>query len=330
MAARTTSNTKGSGVLRSRHLLISVLSLVMFVTGAFLVLRAVSFRPAVDAVIPVGEHELTPVGGNAASPDIRIAVSAMISPRDTFESYAGFVNYLADRVDMRAELVVRKTYEEVNQLVLDGEVDVAFICTGAYVLSGQRERMRVLVAPVVRGEEYYYSDIIVPMDSPARSLADLQGKRFAYVDELSNTGRGAPRRLLEARGLDPNAFFSETLLTGSHDKSVRVVGSGLVDGAAIDHLIRDAMLLEEDELAMRTRCVERIGPFGMPPVVVPITLDERLAERLQMVLLEAGDDPEARVFLDRLGIDRFRVPSPAEYDAVTDIESTRSVIVRER
>ena len=319
-----------TAMVRSRHLLISVLSLILFVAGGFLLLRAISFRPPVDVVIPLAGDQGTAEASDPEAPVLRVAVSAMISPRDTFESYAGFVDYIATHLDMRSELVVRKTYEEVNQLIIDDEVDLAFICTGAYVLTDYRDQMRVIVAPVVRGDEYYYSDIIVPIDSPVRSLAELQGKSFAYVDELSNTGRGAPRRLLESRGIDPDTFFAETLMTGSHDKSVRVVGSGLVEGAAIDHLIRDAMLLEEDELALRTRCVERIGPFGMPPVVVPTTLDERLAQRLQAVFLEAHEDPEAREFLDKLGIDRFRVPSPAEYDAVTDIESIRSAIVNER
>lgn len=316
--------------MRSRYFLIGVLALALFTLGAFVVLRAADFRPPVDAVIDTGADIARASGAPVRSPVLKVAVSAMISPRDTFESYAGYVDYLAHELEMESELVVRKTYEEVNELVASGEVDVAFICTGAYVNEGAAQQMQLLVSPIVRGQENYYSDIIVPLASTADSLAALEGARFAYVDPISNTGRNAPRRLLEKRGFDPEVFFSDTLLTGSHDKSIRAVADGIVDGAAVDHLILEAMLLEGDSAASRVRIVERIGPFGMPPVVTRLSLDESLRLRILDVFLDSGDDPEARVFLDALGIDGFRVPPQEEYDAVTTPEALKSVIVRER
>jgi len=316
--------------MRSRYFLIGVLALALFTLGASVVLRAADFRPPVDAVIDTGADVARASGAPVRSPVLKVAVSAMISPRDTFESYAGYVDYLARELEMESELVVRKTYEEVNELVASGEVDVAFICTGAYVNEGAAEQMHLLVSPIVRGQENYYSDIIVPLASTADSLAALEGSRFAYVDPISNTGRNAPRRLLEKRGLDPEVFFSDTLLTGSHDKSIRAVADGIVDGAAVDHLILEAMLLEGDSAASRVRIVERIGPFGMPPVVTRLSLDESLRLRILDVFLDSGADPEARVFLDALGIDGFRVPPQEEYDAVTTPEALKSVIVRER
>jgi phosphonate transport system substrate-binding protein len=316
--------------MRSRHLLIGILALALFTLGAFVVLRAADYRLPVDAVIDTGAEITRASGVPVRSPVLKVAVSAMVSPRDTFESYAGYVDYLARELDMESELIVRKTYEEVNELVENGEVDVAFICTGAYVNEGSADRMDLLVSPIVRGQQYYFSDIIVPLASTADSLAALEGARFAYVDPLSNTGRNAPRRLLEKRGVDPDAFFSDTILTGSHDKSIRAVADGIVDGAAIDHLILEAMVLEGDSAGSRVRIVERIGPFGMPPVVTRLSLDESLRLRILNVFLDSGANPEARVFLDALGIDGFRVPSQEEYDAVTTPEALKSVIVRER
>jgi phosphonate transport system substrate-binding protein len=323
---------KEQGIMssRARYLAIGVLAVVMFVVLAVILLRAVGFRPDVDAVIGIGESQAIVSSSDPSKPKLRVAVSAMISPRTTMESYAAFAEYLASGVGMESDLIVRKTYQEVNDLLEEGSVDVAFVCTGAYVLGDQKDKMELVASPIVRGEKYYYSYIIVPSDSTAESLSDLRGKRFAFVDELSNTGRNAPRRLLHKRGIDPDSFFSGTIITGSHDKSIRVVADHVVDGAAIDHLIYDAMKMLDDDYVARTRVVEKIGPFGMPPIVVPAGSDEELKARLLQVLLAAEDDPEAREYLRPLGIDGFRVPPEADYDISMYDVGIRSTIVRER
>jgi phosphonate transport system substrate-binding protein len=242
----------------------------------------------------------------------------MVSPGDTFLSYRELARYVAEQVDLEAELVLRPTYEEVNRLVLSGKVDVAFICTGAYADAAGDPGMLLLVAPIVAGSHQYYSDIIVPPGSPARSLEDLVGARFAYVDELSNSGRSAPRRRLEELGYDPASFFSESIFTGSHDRSIEAVAAGVVDGAAVDSLILDGLRAAKDPGALAVTVQERLGPFGMPPVVVSGRLAAPLREQLRRVFLGLGDTQRGREILAPLRIDGFRVPAPEEYEDLVE------------
>lgn len=244
---------------------------------------------------------------------LRIAIASMVSPGDTFVSYRELVRYVAEQVGMEGELVLRPTYAEVNRLVLSGKVDVAFICSGAYADVGGDPGMLMLVAPVVAGSRQYYSDVIVRPGSPARSLVDLRGTRFAYVDEISNSGYSAPRLRLEALGYDSSSFFSEAIFTRSHDRSIDAVAAGVVDGAAVDSLILDGLRAADDPESRAVTVVERLGPFGMPPVVVSGRLAASVREQLRGVFLGMSETRRGQEILAPLRIDEFRVPLPEEY-----------------
>ena len=71
-------------------------------------------------------------------PTLRVAVGAMISPKETFVYYRQLLDYLARHMDREVQLVQRKTYREVNELIGEGQIDLAFICSGPYV-SGKEQ-----------------------------------------------------------------------------------------------------------------------------------------------------------------------------------------------
>ena len=257
----------------------------------------------------------TVVGGQ---PPLRVAIAAVISPKGTVESYAPFLDYLARRTGRPVELVQRQTYAEVNNLVRDGDVDLALVCTGAYVQGHDAFGMELLAAPQVGGETVYYSYIIVPADSPAQSLADLRGKTFAFTDPLSNSGRLMPVYLLWQMGETPESFFEQTIYTYSHDNSINAVAEGLVDGAAVDSLVYEYALSRDPGLADRVRVVARSEPSGMPPVVVPPGLDEAQKAALREVLLTMHQDEAGRAALDELLIEQFVPIEDRAYDSVRE------------
>jgi len=77
--------------------------------------------------------------------------------------------------------------------------------------------LKPLVVPVAHGEPVYYSYIIVPKDSPAKTFEDLKGTRFAFSDPQSNTGKLVPTYMLAIRNETPDSFFSTYVFTYAHD-----------------------------------------------------------------------------------------------------------------
>ncbi|GAB4337160.1 MAG: phosphate/phosphite/phosphonate ABC transporter substrate-binding protein [Desulfobulbaceae bacterium] len=262
------------------------------------------------------EKEVTP---EATGNQLRVAVAAILSPQASFTAYRDMLAYLERRLSMPVHLVQRRTYKEVNELLGENRLDMAFVCTGAYVIEGSKHGMELLVAPVVQGEPVYYSYVITRQGTGIERFTDLEGKSFAFSDPLSNTGYFAPRCMLGDRKKNPDRFFSRTIFTHSHDGSVEAVAKGLVDGAAVDSLVFDALAESEPDLVRELRIIERSAPFGIPPVVVSRAVEQETRDRLRNLLLGMHEDPEGKKILSSLRIDRFVKVDDSLYDSVRDM-----------
>ncbi|NWG34544.1 MAG: phosphate/phosphite/phosphonate ABC transporter substrate-binding protein [Chloroflexi bacterium] len=236
---------------------------------------------------------------------LRVAVAAVISPKGTVESYAPLLDYLGQKLNRPVELVQRRTYLEVNDLIERGEVDLAFVCTSAYIVGYDDFGMELLTAPQVKGETIYHADLIVPVNSPASDMADLKGTVFAFTDPISLTGRAYPTALVQQLGSTPETFFSRTFFTYSHDEAIYAVANGLADGASVDSLVFEYALSRDPSLSQKVKVIHQSPPFGIPPVVVNPNLRPQVKADLQALLLEMDNDPAGQTALSGIGIERF-------------------------
>ncbi|MBI4826840.1 MAG: phosphate/phosphite/phosphonate ABC transporter substrate-binding protein [Nitrospirae bacterium] len=251
---------------------------------------------------------------------LKIAVSAIISPKKTFIYYKDMLDYISKKLDMPVELVQRDTYAEVNDLVRNRKISAAFVCSGAYI-DGKRDfGMELLVAPMAYGKLFYHSYIIVPRDSKAARLEDLKGRRFAFTDPMSNSGKLAPTYMIGKIGEKPESFFSDIIYTNSHDKSIEAVARGLVDAAAVDSLIWDYADATEPEFTSKTKIMIKSPPYGIPPVVIPAGMAPELKAKLRDILLNMHLDAEGRSILEKVKIDRFVRIDDSAYDSIREMQ----------
>lgn len=252
---------------------------------------------------------------------LRVAIGAMISPRITKRYYEDLMRLVGDKVGMRIALIQRKTYAEVNSLIENRKIDLAFVCSGPYVQGHDKYGLEIIAVPVVGGEKVYFCYVIANANSKIRTFDQLRGTRFAFTDPDSNTGSLVPKYMLAKLGETPETFFRETFFTYSHDNSIRAVADGLADGAAVDSLIWEFMRATDPGSVSKTIVVKKSSPYGIPPIVVHPALDPGLKAKLKAVLLSLHEDPEARKFLDLVRIDRFEEGNDALYDSVRGMET---------
>lgn len=269
---------------------------------------SLSLDAGLAATVHKGDAEVS-------SPELRIAVAAIQSPKGTFASYSRLLDMLGDDLAMRVTLVQRRTYRETNDLLTSGRIDVALVCTGGYFDLEQRSGAAVdlIAVPVVRGVTTYESVIIVPSASAARTLEDLAGKRFAFTDDLSLSGYAYPMHAVRKRGLDPLRFFTSAYYTHSHDRSVEAVARGFVDGASVDGNVLADMLVATPSLQHAIRVLERSPPFGIPPVVALTSLDAQTRQRIRAAFLALDARRETAAVLKEMGVERFVAPDPEQY-----------------
>lgn len=255
----------------------------------------------------------------SASKQLRVGSAALISPVETMRSYSNLYNYLARSVDRTAEVYQSHTYAETNELVRAGGVDIALVCSYAYVV-GQREfGMEAVAVPIVRGKPEYYSYVIVRSDSGIRTFDDLRNRSFAFTDPISTSGRLYAEGLLVDRQSTAQQFFRQTTFTFSHDNSIKAVDDGVVDGAAVDSLVYDQKVKQNPQLGQRLSIIAKSPPFGAPPIVVNPKLDPELKHKLQEALLTMHTTTEGQRILAELNIERFVPPDDHWYDSVRSL-----------
>jgi phosphonate transport system substrate-binding protein len=254
-------------------------------------------------------------------PVLRFSVAAIESPRSTFSSYTRLFDRMGQLLHSRVELEQRRTYREVNDLLIGGQLDAALLCTGGYLDLQRRSpgAVEVVAVPVVDGEESYRSVIVVAAGGEVRDVADLRGRRFAFTDEISFSGHLYALHVLRERGLDPERFFGAVTFTGAHDRSVQAVANGLVDGAAVHGGVLVQLEAADPSLQRRLRVIHRSPPLGAMPVVVSTRLPPEQRARLRTVILGLDRDPEGAATLKLLRFDRFASPSPGLYASAAQI-----------
>jgi phosphonate transport system substrate-binding protein len=255
-----------------------------------------------------------------ANPPLRVAVAAMVSPKETLEIYRQLLTYLGDKTGKSLELVQRKTYGEVNELLGKGLIDLAFVCSGPYVTGKERYGFVLLAVPEVSGHPTYSAYLIVNKESGFQRLEDLKGRTFAFTDPESNTGRLVPLAWLAALNTTPEAFFGRIIYTYSHDNSIMAVARGLVDGAAVDGLIWDYYAKKNPAFTSKTRVIKKSEPFCIPPLVASRQFPAADRERIQKLLFGMHQDPEGKKILTELMIDRFIPVRDEWYDSVRKME----------
>ena len=247
---------------------------------------------------------------------IRVAVAAMISARESVVYYHQLLDFIADQLDHKIELIQRKTYREINELLKTGKIDLAFICSGPYATGRQTYGFEALAVPQVRGKHSYHSYLIVNQNSAFQDLMDLRGKTFAFTDPESNTGKLVPTYWLVQQKEQPKEFFGKIIYTHSHDNSIMAVANSLVDGAAVHEQIWEYFNDKNPTFTSNTRIIKKSQPFGNPPVVASKHLPRQLKADIQRLLMTMHLDPKGKKILDELMIDRFIHPEDKWYESI--------------
>ncbi len=262
----------------------------------------------------------------SGEPYLKVAVAAMISPKDTFIYYRQILDYLGDQMGRKTQLVQRKTYGEINALFKKGEVDVGFICSGPYAADSLRYGFEALATPKVRGTYFYQSYLIVNKNSPFQKLEDLRGRTFAFTDPDSNTGKLVPTYWLYKKKETPSSFFTMNIYTYSHDNSILAVARNLVDGATIDGHIWEYYNQVDPVNTSKTRIIKKSEPFGNPPVVASVYLPPQLKERIREILFSMHLNPEGQKILAELMIEQFVATEEKWYDSIKQMKQNVSLL----
>ncbi|MDO8589557.1 MAG: phosphate/phosphite/phosphonate ABC transporter substrate-binding protein [Armatimonadota bacterium] len=252
---------------------------------------------------------------------IRMAVVPSVEQQKLAVSGEQLGKMLEKQTGYSIRVSVPTSYAAVVEAMGANQVDVGWLPPFAYVLANQKSGVDVILKSIRGGSASYNGLIITRADSGIKSLDDLKGKRFAYVDALSTSGCIYPKILLVKKGYDPDKFFGQTVFAGSHDAVIAAVYNKQVDAGAIYggpiSDARERMLRTLPDLMSKTRVIARTDPIPNDTVSVRKGLPPDVTLKIKEGLLAVARSEEGRkTVLSLYGIDDLTPAKDSDYDSV--------------
>lgn len=211
--------------------------------------------------------------------------------------------------------VQRNSYREIDDLLAENRLDVAWVCGFPYVTHLQT--MRLMAIPDYGGQPLYRSYLIVPRsDTRTTHITQLRDRVFAFSDPESNSGFLVPTTELIRAGIRPTRFFRKSFFTYAHRKVIDAVTSGLADAGEIDGYVYDTIEKQDPERTRDVRVAWRSPQYGFPPIVARRSLDEESFVRIQHALVGMRNQGRGQVLLKRLNLDGFVPDDDKVFDGI--------------
>ena len=167
---------------------------------------------------------------------LRIAVRGDEADPSKTAGWGGFRQHIRDFTGLDPQTSEASDYNGVIQALSTGQVDYATMGGGSYANVDAQIGTKAVPFLTVRqaeGSTGYYSVMMVRSTSPYRTLADLKGKKIAFVDFNSTSGYIFPRRAMRNQGIDPDHFFGESVMAGGATQAAMALVNGRVEAAVI-------------------------------------------------------------------------------------------------
>ncbi len=204
--------------------------------------------------------------------------------------------YLSAALGVEVAVELRENYEETLAGMERGEIDVARLGPYAFVLAQTRFGARALAntIDIVPSSDSptvpYRSVIITRADSGIKSLIELKGQAFGFVDRNSTTGYLVATFLLQQAGLDPVQDIRPVFLL-SHSAVIEAVERGEVAAGAVmqSQYVHSSEQKEKSALVLLdSSALLSRGPIAIRPNL-PAQLERKLLSALLQVHQAAPD-----------------------------------------
>lgn len=163
-------------------------------------------------------------------PPLKIGMAPVFDPAEMKRELEPLRRYLEDETKRPVEYVVTRSYEDLQERFLNGEVPFASMPPYLYISTKAKEpNMELLAFKLADGSSINDGVLLAREGSGIREIGDARGKVLCYTDENSTTGYMQPRHALRQAGIDPDKDLAGTHRSGDHLQLLRDLNAGMCD-----------------------------------------------------------------------------------------------------
>lgn len=231
---------------------------------------------------------------------------------------------MSEYLGIPVEIVIASDYTAVIETMRNKKLEVAYFGPFSYIIAAERSGAEAIAVMAKEGktENAFYSSVFITYPgSGIKSLADVKGRKKAFVDPASTSGNLVPRSMyVRAFNTEPDkldSFFSSVQFSGSHNNSLLAVANRSVDAASVTRLTFEDGLAKGIVKPGEVEIFAESDPIPASPVAVRGDLPADLKAKIKTFFLE-WNDSEYFTLRKRVGW-RYIPIADSNYDAIRNI-----------
>jgi phosphonate transport system substrate-binding protein len=239
------------------------------------------------------------------------------------ERYQSLRNHLSEALGIPVNFTSLSRYGNIIEHFTKEKMDAAFFGSFTYALARHQIGVEPIARPVnLDGTSTYHGYLFVRKDSGIRKAADMQGKRFAFVDRATTAGYLFPLAYFKENGIrDPRTHLGEAFFTGSHDAAITAVLNREADIGASKNTIFDQMATENPRIEKELLILASSNVVPQNCLAVRRDLEPELKKALKQALIDMGKTPEGNEALQSFGARGFIETDDADFSYLYKLSS---------
>ncbi len=234
------------------------------------------------------------------------------------ERYKPLAAYLTKKIRLKVELAILPRYGNIIDNFTAGGLDGAFFGSFTAALAHKKMNIDALARPEYsNGVSSYHGLIFVRKDSGIRSVSDMRGKRFVFVDKATTAGWLLPMYYFKTHSIqDSGTLLKETYFAGTHEGAIYDVLDKKADIGAAKNTVFVRLADTDLRVSQELLILAKSPDVPANALCVRKDLDDTLKTNLKETLLNMDQDQEGKEVLKGFGAIRFVATSEADYAPV--------------
>ncbi|RYZ12109.1 MAG: putative selenate ABC transporter substrate-binding protein [Comamonadaceae bacterium] len=271
-------------------------------------LKACGALLAAAALAPLAQAQTT---------TLRVSAIPDEAPTELQRKFKPLGDYLQKATGLPVQFTPVTDYAAVVEGLATNKIDLAWL--GGFTFVQARLRTGGAAVPIVQRaeDEVFTSKFIVPIDSKARTLADLKGGTFAFGAPSSTSGSLMPRHFLMQARINPEADFKTVAYSGAHDATVAFVAAGRADAGVLNASVWDKLVEAGNPNAAKVRVLFTTPSYYDYNWTVRPGLEPAITAKLTEAFLRLdGANPEHKDILALQRASKFIPTKSSNYDGI--------------
>ena len=248
----------------------------------------------------------------------------LIPEQNVFKQMARYQplgDYIEKKTGIKVKCTILSRYGNIIDRFTSEKLDGAFFGSFTGTLAIYKLGVDFIARPVnLDGSSEYWGYLFVRKDSGINSVADMKGKRIAFVDKATTAGYIFPIAYFKEQGIkDINAYFKEYYFAGSHDAAIYAVLDRKFDIGCAKHSMFDRVARSDPRVKNELKILAESAHVPSNGLGVRKDLDPVAKKKLKEALLGMENDPEGKEVLKKFEALRFIPTTKEDYSPVIDL-----------